>query len=319
MPAGIREFSLPACDILVPPSQRTLVSQTRSRRRNPLQQFPETRARMPDRFALRLYASLAAVLFLTSSPALAQFTPRPMSDPATGETYHIEGAVGLWSPSADMSIASESLGQFPTTINFKNDLGLMDTRFPEFHLVLRPARKQKLRFQFIPIDYTQKDHTLSRTIVFNGQAYTLGLPVNSELNWKAYRFAYEYDFLSRDRWFTGFILDAKYTDVKATLQAPPNTDEFAHGRAPIPAAGGIVRIYVVPNISITGELTGIKIPATQKYDGHYADLDTYATVNFTNNVGAQVGYRDFDIGYRFNADTGSFVLKGFYFGVVARY
>jgi len=276
---------------------------------------------MPNRSAVRLYGALAAVLILTSSPALAQFSPRPLSDPATGETYHIEGAAGFWSPSANMSISSESLGIVGSTIDFKNDLGLMDTRFSELHLVLRPARKHKLRFQFIPIDYTQIDHTLTRKIIFNGQAYTIGLPVNSELNWKAYRFAYEYDFLSRDRWFTGVVLDAKYTDVTATLQAPPNTNEYTHAQAPIPAIGGIARFYVVPNISITGELTGIKIPdsVSTKYKAHYADLDIYGTVNFTNYIGAQVGYRTFDIGYKFKSDTGSFVLKGLYFGVIARY
>ena len=276
---------------------------------------------MPNRSAVRLHGALAAVMILTASPALAQFKPRPVSNPATGETYHIEGAAGFWSPSADMSVSSESLGIAGTTIDFKNDLGLMDTRFSELHLVLRPARKHKFRFQFIPIDYTQKGHTLTRTIVFNGQAYTLGLPVNSQLNWKAYRFAYEYDFLSRDRWFTGVVLDAKYTDVTATLQAPPDTNEFTHARAPIPAIGGIARFYVVPNISVTGELTGINIPdsVSTKYKAHYADLDIYGTVNFTNNIGAQVGYRTFDIGYKFKSDTGSFVLKGLYFGVVARY
>ena len=276
---------------------------------------------MPNRSAVRLYGALAAVLILTSSPVLAQFKPRPVSDPATGETYHIEAAAGFWNPSADMSISSESLGIVGSTIDFKNDLGLMDTRFSELHLVLRPARKHKFRFQFIPIDYTQKGHTLTRTIVFNGQAYTLGLPVNSELNWKAFRFAYEYDFLYRDRWFAGVVLDAKYTNVTATLQAPPNTNEFTHARAPIPAIGGIARFYIVPNISITGELTGIKIPdsVSTKYKAHYADLDIYGTVNFTNNIGAQVGYRTFDIGYTFKSDSGSFVLKGLYFGVVARY
>jgi hypothetical protein len=276
---------------------------------------------MFNRSAVRLYAALAAVLLLTSSPVLAQFKPRPVSDPATGETYHIEAAAGFWNPSADMSISSESLGIVGTTIDFKNDLGLMDSRFSELHLVLRPARKHKFRFQFIPIDYTQKGHTLSRTVVFNGQAYTLGLPVNSELNWKAFRFAYEYDFLYRDRWFAGVVLDAKYTDVTATLQAPPSTNEFTHARAPIPAIGGIARFYVVPNVSITGELTGIKIPdsVSTKYKAHYADFDAYGTVNFTNNVGAQVGYRTFDIGYKFKSDSGSFVLKGLYFGVVARF
>ena len=276
---------------------------------------------MLNRSAVRLYGALAAVLILTSSPVLAQFKPRPVSDPATGETYHIEAAAGFWSPSADMSISSESLGIVGTTIDFKNDLGLMDTRFSELHLVLRPARKHKFRFQFIPIDYTQIDHTLTRKIIFNGQAYTVGLPVNSELNWKAFRFAYEYDFLYRDRWFAGVVLDAKYTDVTATLQAPPNTNEFTHAQAPIPAIGGIARFYVVPNVSITGELTGIKIPdsVSTKYKAHYADFDIYGTVNFTNNIGAQLGYRTFDIGYTFKSDSGSFVLKGLYFGVVARF
>ncbi len=39
----------------------------------------------------------------------------------------------------------------------------------------------------------------------------------------------------------------------------------------------------------------------------------------TNNIGAQLGYRSFDVGYLVDQDTGSFTLKGLYFGVVARY
>jgi hypothetical protein len=48
----------------------------------------------------------------------------------------------------------------------------------------------------------------------------------------------------------------------------------------------------------------------------------YGTVNFTNNVGAQVGYRSIDFGYEVATSTGSsgaFTLKGLYFGIVARY
>ena len=36
-------------------------------------------------------------------------------------------------------------------------------------------------------------------------------------------------------------------------------------------------------------------------------------------LGAKIGYRNFDVGYKFKDDTGSFDLKGLYFGVVARY
>jgi hypothetical protein len=269
---------------------------------------------MQKRTAVRLVVCIPALVLLAAAPALAQFTPRTLSDPATGEQYHIEAAVGLWSPSADMGISSVG-----SDINLKQDLGLTDQTFKELHLVLRPSRRSKFRFQMIPIKF-QQETTLDRDVVFRGIRYRVGVPVASELNWKAYRFAYEFDVVSRDRGFAGFILDAKYTDVFASLRSPFDYEYF-HPRAPIPAVGGIGRVYVVPNISITGELTGMKIPdsISDQYKGHYVDLDIYGTVNFTNNFGAQVGYRSFDVGYLFKGDQGSFTLKGLYFGAVARY
>lgn len=270
------------------------------------------------RIASRLYFTAAAVLFAAST-ASAQFTPRTLNDPATGEQFHIEGSIGLWRPTADMGIASESLGIVGSTIDFKTDLGLTDQTFPEFHVVLRPGRKHKLRFQYIPIEFIQ-EFTIKRDITFNGQLYKIGLPVNSLLNWKAYRFAYEYDFITKNRGFGGFILDAKYTDVTASLQSPI-VEEFIHAQAPIPAIGGIGRFYFVPNISITGELTGIKIPdsVSKEYKAHYADLDIYGTLNFSNNIGVRGGYRSFDVGYHVDKDTGAFILQGIYFGLTARY
>jgi hypothetical protein len=277
---------------------------------------------MKTRIVIRLYAliGLAASLVLVASPAGAQFRPRPLSDPATGERYHIEGAAGLWLPSAQMSISSESLGIPGSTIDFKRDLALTDQRFPELHLELR-ADRHKFRFQFIPIKYEQTK-TLTRDLIFNGQRYRAGVPVKSTLDWKAYRIGYEFDFIRRNRLFAGFILDLKQTDVTATLATvAPGLTEFARAQAPIPAVGGVVRGYVVPNISITGEVTGLKLPQKLIEDttGHYLDVDVYGTVNFTNNVGVQVGYRSFDVGYVVDTDTGSFTLRGLFFGIVARY
>jgi hypothetical protein len=277
---------------------------------------------MTTRFATRLYAllGLAASFVLLASPARAQFRPRPLSDPATGERYHIEAAAGLWFPTAQMTISSESINIPGSTIDFKKDLALTDQRFPELHLELR-ADRHKFRFQFIPIKYEQTG-TLTRDIIFNGQRYRLGVPVKSTLDWKAYRIGYQFDVVRRNRVFAGFILDLKQTDVTATLATvSPGLTEFARARAPIPAVGGVVRGYVVPNISITAEVTGFKLPASLIKDttGHYLDVDVYGTVNFTNNVGVQVGYRSFDVGYVVESDTGSFTLKGMFFGIVARY
>jgi len=271
---------------------------------------------------LYVYAGLALALVLTAAPARAQYRPRPVSTPPTGESYHIEFGVGLWTPSADITLSSESLGIPGSTIDFKNDLGLTNQKFPEFQVVLRPTKKNKLRAQYIPIKFDQTA-TLSRDIVFNGQRYVRGLPVTSTLQWKALRFDYEYDFISRDRGFAGVLLDVKYTDVQATL-ASGSLLEFTHAKAPIPAIGGIVRYYVVSNLSLTGELTGFSVgwlpdSITKGNTGHYADLDLYATLNLTNNFGVQAGYRSFDVGYFVKTDSGTFTLKGLYFGAVARY
>jgi hypothetical protein len=286
---------------------------------------------MPNRTA-RVYtrACLAAMALLAvATTAHAQYKPRPLNDPATGESYHIEGSASLWFPTADMVVSSESLGIKGTDINFKTDLGLTDQRFPALKLVLRPSKRNKFRLEFIPIKYDQSG-TLKRDIVFNGQKYAANLPVNSTLDWKAYRFAYEFDVVSNNRGFFGLVLEAKYTDVGVQLAAPVSVcqnnvcaplNEFAHARAPIPAVGGIARVYVVPNISITGEITGFKLPSSliKNTEAHYFDFDIYGTLNFTNALGVQAGYRSLDVGYLLSSDTGSFTLKGPYVGIVARY
>ena len=272
---------------------------------------------------IRSYAcvGLFAALLLGASPARAQYQPRPLNDPATGETYHIEGAANFWFPTASMLVSSEGLGQPPTLIDFKNDLGLQDQSFVNLRLVLRPTSGNKFFMQFTPITYTQTAAP-QRTIIFNGQRYSVNIPVNSTIDWKAFRFGYEYDIVRMNRGYGGFILEAKYTDVRAELMtAIPAVDEFAHAQAPIPALGGVVRVYVVPNISVTAELTGFKLPDKLIKDssGHYVDFDIYGTLNLTNNYGVQGGFRSIDVGYAVKSDTGSFTLRGPYIGGVVRY
>ncbi len=274
--------------------------------------------------SVRLYVC-AAVLLATAVPASAQYKPRPLNDPATGESYHVEGSVGFWFPSSDLTVASSGSGFLSgiggSSISAQNDLGMPSSqRLPEFELILRPAQRHKLRAQYIPISLEGKT-TLNRTIVFNGQAYQVGIPITSTLDWKAARFNYEFDFISNNRGFGGFIIEAKYTDVRVELDAPTfNLAEFASARAPIPALGGIGRVYVVPNISITGELTAFKLPSIEdKYAGHYVDVDIYGTLNFTNNIGVKGGFRSLNMGYLIKQDTGDFTLNGLYFAAVLRY
>jgi hypothetical protein len=264
---------------------------------------------------------------LAASPAAAQYGARPIgSDLATGEKYHVEVSGSLWNPTPDIIISSESLGIIGDHVNFVTDLGIEKTTFKQLKVVLRPATKHKFRFEYTPITFTASK-TLQRSFVFNGQRYTVGLPVTSELKWKAYRFTYEWDFLYRDRGFVGLLLETKYTDVNATLSATfagIADTEFAEAKAPLPAIGLIGRVYPAANISITGEFSGFRyhsdaILNNQDYGGKFYDFDLYGTVNFNDHVGAQVGYRSFDVFYKVKTDNGTMTMKGLYFAGVARF
>ena len=144
--------------------------------------------------------------------------------------------------------------------------------------------------------------------------------MNSSLDWKTFSMGYEFDFVEKNWGFVGFILEAKYTDVQVALKSPIES-QFARARGPIPALGGIGRVYVVPNISITGEFSAFKIPDSidSRYNAHYIDLDIYGTLNVTNNIGVKGGFRSRDVGYLIKADSGSFLLRGIFLGAVVRY
>ena len=268
---------------------------------------------------------LATVLLAASaSPVLAQYRPLPAgsfsaSNTPVGEPYNVEFAVNWWTPSPNIVIASESLGIAGTDIDVQANLGIESQSTYEFRLVLRPGRKHKFRFNYIPQKY-ESDTTLTGEIIFNGIKFPVNTTVGTLLEWKTYRIGYEWDFLSKPRWFAGVILEAKFTDINFELNSIIG-NEFVRARAPIPALGFIGRGWLTKNVSVTGEFTFFSLPDDLdiEYGGHYYEWDIYGMVNFTKNLGAQVGWRSHDFEYVAELDQGSAKLNGIYFGGVVRF
>jgi hypothetical protein len=259
------------------------------------------------------------MLLFTPAAALAQYGATPFSDPGIGERYHVEAAGEFWNPPPNLTVASESLGLSGTRIDAATDLGLTRKWLFEFRAVLRPAKKHKFKISHLPMKY-HAESTIRREFIFNGQRFGVNLPVTTDFEWTTWLVAYEYDFLYKENWFVGFSLNSKFTKTQVNLKSPL-ANEFAIAQAPIPTIGGVARVYVVPNVSITADINGIKIPESvnANYKAHYFDFDLYGTVNFNEYVGAQVGFRSIDIGYRFKQDEGAFTMKALYFGGVVRY
>lgn len=265
-------------------------------------------------------ALIAGVAAWSPADAFAQY--RPPGPAMVGEDYHVEIGYGWWNPDPSLIVNSEALGILGTDVNLVDDLGIERKRLSKLDVVLRPGRKHRFRFQYVPIHYVVDDHQVTREFVFNGQRYNVGLPVKTDANFETYRFGYEFDFLQFPRGFLGALIDLKYTTVDVALESPIG-DEFTTAAAPIPTLGLVGRGYVTPNLAVTGEMSFFRVPDSLGEqlggDGSYTDFDLNATYNFTKFIGAQVGYRSVHISYTVDNDNGSLKFKGIYFGGVVRF
>ena len=274
-------------------------------------------ARAPRRHAGLFMASLAALLLLPGV-AGAQYSAPDSNQGAVGEKYHVEFSGSFWNPTVFGVVSSEQFRQLGSDIDVVKDLGFEPTRFGDMRIVLRPSKKSRFRVQYTPIRY-EATSSLQRSIVFNGQRFDVALPIQSAVEWKVWRFGYEYDFLYLPRGFVGVLLEARYTQFTAELNSAINT-EFTTARAPLPALGVVGRGYVLPNVAINFEMTGFRLPEFDKrYEATYFDWDINGTVNVTNNVGLQVGWRKLTNFLRIENDLGDLRFQGLWFGAAVRY
>jgi hypothetical protein len=128
-----------------------------------------------------------------------------------------------------------------------------------------------------------------------------------------------------DRLLVGALIEARYTtfDAKLTTNSPllaTQQTEFTQAKAPLPAIGIVARGYPLKEVAINFEMSTFRLPAIDpKYDANYFDWDINGTVNVTNNVGLQVGWRKMTTYLRVEKDLGDLAFKGLWFGAAARF
>jgi hypothetical protein len=264
-----------------------------------------------------LIAACACAALAAPRRADAQYNAPPLNDLAIGEKYHVEISGSLWNPKLIGSVSSDEFGIPGDKLDFVTDLGFEQTRFKDFRIVLRPARKHRFRAQYTPIGYTAET-LLKRSIVFNGIRFE-AIPVSAEFDWKVWRLGYEYDFIYRDRGFVGVLFDVRATEFRASLQSVGRL-EFVSAKAPLPSLGLVGRAYILPSVALNFEVSGLKLPRIDPdYDANYFDWDINGTVNLTNNVGVQVGWRKLSTFINIENDKGDFAFQGMWFGAALRY
>jgi len=258
---------------------------------------------MRQRFSPIAYACLLIVL--GSPRAEAQ------------DAHIVELGLMFWKPSPELTLSTDALaGAGVNEVDFVREFRIEDESFPEFRVVL--GRSHKFRLSRVKFSY-DADATIQRTFTFQGRTFTVGAPASTDIEWDLWTFGYEWDFVSRDRGFFGFIADLKYNKVDASVDSPVLRSTAATDTtAPVPTLGAIGRVYVAPMVAVTGEFTGLKISRSE-FDVRFTDFDLNGTVLFGRNVGAQVGYRSVVADYVVDGDSGDLKMQGPYLGGVLRF
>lgn len=274
---------------------------------------------------IRVLAATLLCLIL-SARAEAQFRA---PDPAPGENFVVELGMMFWSPTPGLLIQTGGLSAIgEDRVDFVSEFGIENERFREFRGVLKGGKKHKFRFSNFLAKY-EASTVLQREINFGGQTFPVSVPATANLQWKVWRFGYEYDFVAADRGVIGFITELKLNTVSADLEALGFGTELTEVEAPVPTIGGIFRVYPHKTFSLTAEMTGFKMPGfigkwitdavEDDPDAKVFDLDIYGTINFGRHVGAQLGYRSLSADYEFDDDLGDLELKGWYWGGLVRF
>lgn len=273
------------------------------------------------------FAAIAMTMTTLAIPATAQaqYGAPSLGEGAVGENYHIEFSGSLWNPTLFGQISSEQFGQVGTTIDFLTDLDYVKARFRDMRIVLRPTRKAKFRIQYTPISYMAETR-FTRDIVFNNIRFPVSVPIESQFDWKVWRLGYEYDFVYTNRGFVGMLLEARMTQFNARLKTnspifSPPLDEFNRITVPFPAIGVVARAYPVPQVAINFELSGFKLPESidPNYKAKYFEWDLFGTVNLSNYVGVQAGWRKSSSAFTVKKDFGDLRFSGLWFGAAVRY
>jgi hypothetical protein len=244
-------------------------------------------------------------------PAAAQDVETPDC-----ERFHVELATMWWWSSPTFELQSGNLAEAAnTSVDFTSTFGLSRERFSDIRVVGKIGAKHRLRFSYVPIRFEQSA-TLGAPIVFDDRTF-VG-PASASIRWDLWRFGYQWNVVNRSRGFFGVIGELKYNDFDAAASAGV-VGAAQDVKAPIPTVGVAARGYVLPNVAISGEFTGIKIPQNDSLGGSFFDLDVSATANVGRHFGVQGGFRSVSTDYLIDLDRGKLAVRGAYFGVISRF
>lgn len=220
------------------------------------------------------------------------FAPAP---PAAALPFvEVWGEARYWRPTLESVIVASAPGSAGTTVDPVTDLGVEEEQNAyEARVGLTLLGRHKFRLGYLPLSF-DGDRTITQNITFEGQTFSIGFRVLTDLDVKILRAGYEFDFFKTPVGYLGFLLEVHYFDGEARLRRDTGTpDERVDFRVPVPVVGLAFRTYptITRIVSVGAEVVGVYAGST----GHYLDGEASITISPFPFVEFTGGYRVIDL------------------------
>jgi hypothetical protein len=222
------------------------------------------------------------VTVLTAGPLLAD------GSSITSETdiltsrflLEVEGGVA-WQTRNDVQIPNSAQGTRFSLVDFVGS-GPLPTFRVYFTWNIVP--RHSLRVLVAPFWYTRSGN-FDQTVLFAGETYLPGVPVDATYKFNSYRLSYRYAFLLRERWRLWVGFSAKIRDAKIGLsQGATASEDIDVGFVPLLNLGATFRASEHWRVSLDFDgLAG--------GPGRAFDVALKVGYDFNRRVSLNVGYR----------------------------
>lgn len=238
---------------------------------------------------------VAAVLAACALPASAQ------------TTLEIYG----WKPTLEAT-ARKTAGSIATDVDFKSDLGLKDKQFESYALSWPSGRHSFMSVGYEQVTFSA-DHVMTRTIIYNGQPYTVGTRVQTELAMKSGRLRWGWEFLGSPDGKVGLgpMLEIATFSFDGKLRAPelqPVVEESGKFSVAIPAVGIAFDLKPIDELRLYARGAYMKV----NNKGRYENAEAGVTVRPAPYVGLVAGYRHLRVRAEDAPDFADLKLQGPY-------
>jgi hypothetical protein len=240
---------------------------------------------------------------------------------ASAQVLEVEGRYWPASLTATVRVMGDS-GQVPSdlaTIDLKDDLGLKDKNLEDIRLALFTGPNSRLRVAYVKMDYSA-DQDVQRTILFNGQLYTVGTRVLTKLKLEYWRYGWIWEFVGGpySKVKFGTLLEAKRISVDAGLSAPqltPPVNERKSFSQTVPTVGLVLDLNPSPAVNIFAEVSGISAGSR----GHALDGEAGVKLILGRHLTLGGGYRYFNLEVKDDPDFAKLRNAGPFVGASLRF